>query len=88
MAIFSFNQYKAPGIDNLDHRIIRKIFKYNATLLLDMYNSLRQLNYFPKDWRVGELGYFLKEGKPPEDARSYRRISLLPIFGKIFEKLY
>lgn len=65
VAIFSFNQDKAPGIDNIGHRIITKIFKANPTLLLDMYNSLLQLNYFPKDWRVGELVYFLKHGKPP-----------------------
>lgn len=87
VAIFSFNKDKAPGIDNIDHRILRNIFKNHHRLLLQMYNSLLYLNYFPKAWKIGELVYFLKPGKPPDDPGSYRPISLLPIMGKVFEKL-
>ena len=52
-----------------------------------MYNVLLQLNYFPQAWKVGELVFFKKEGKSPSLHTSYRPITLLPIFGKIFEKL-
>lgn len=86
-AIFSFNKNKAPGSDNIDHIVIRSIFKTQENLLLDMYNKLLQLNYFPKDWKIGELVFFKKEGKSETSAHSYRPISLLPIFGKIYEKL-
>ena len=52
-----------------------------------MFNTLLCLNYFPKAWKVGELVYFKKAGKPTNQESSYRPISLLPILGKIFEKL-
>ena len=57
------------------------------TLLQIMYDSLLALNYFPRAWKEGELVYFRKEGKPPHLPTSYRPITLLPILGKIFEKL-
>lgn len=52
-----------------------------------MYNKLLQLNYFPTEWKRGELVYFLKKGKAPDDENSYRPISLLPTMGKVLEKL-
>lgn len=87
LAIYSFHKHKAPGRDNIDHIITRKIFTDQPHLLLTMYNSLLRINYFPREWKVGELVYFLKGNKDPTQATSYRPISLLPIFGKIFEKL-
>lgn len=52
-----------------------------------MYNSLLNLNYFPKQWKTGELVYFLKPNRPQNEADSYRPISLLPILEKIYEKM-
>lgn len=86
-AIFTFNKNKAPGPDEIDHNMIRAIFQKHHQLLLKMYNCLLKLNYFPAAWKEGELVYFLKEGKPPELHTSYRPITLLPILGKIYEKL-
>lgn len=86
-AIFSFDKNKAPGPDNLDHYITRNLYKTQSTLLLDMYNSLLYLNYFPKQWKIGELVYFLKPNRPQNEADSYRPLSLLPTLGKVYEKM-
>lgn len=86
-AIFSFNINKAPGLDNIDHIISRNLFKKQAPLLLSMYNAALDLNYFPLDWKRRELVYFLKPNKKPEKPDSYRPILLLPVFGKVYEKL-
>lgn len=86
-AIYSFNKNKAPGPDQIDHIIIRKIYTLNPTILLEMYNSLLKLNYFPPPWKVGELVYFHKTDRPRDDYCSYRPITLLPILGKIYEKM-
>ena len=86
-AIFSFNPDKAPGPDHIDHRLVRAIFLRHPLLLLSLFNSAFSLNYFPRAWKEGELVFFRKEGKPPHLASSYRPITLLPIFGKVYEKL-
>ena len=49
-AIFSFDQNKAPGPDQIDHRMIRAIFLKFPDLLLQMYNSVLSPNYFPIAW--------------------------------------
>lgn len=87
-AIYTFNKNKAPGPDNIDHYILRNIYYQNPLLLLDMYNSLLRINYFPTDWKTGEIVYFLKTHKPPDDYNSYRPVTLLPTFGKVFKKCY
>lgn len=86
-ALMSFNKNKAPGIDEIDHIILRNLLKSQQHLLLKMYNSLLHLNYFPEPWKIGEAVYFLKKGKPPEETSSYRPITLLPVFGKVLEKI-
>ena len=85
--IFSFNPNKAPGPDAIDHHILRALFTGLSDVLLQMFNTLLDLNYFPTAWKKGELVYFKKEGKPDGIASSYRPITLLPILGKVFEKL-
>lgn len=48
-AIYSFNINKAPGYDQIDHRIIRNIYVNIPHVINDMYNKLLELNYFPSD---------------------------------------
>lgn len=86
-AIYSFSNRKAPGVDNIDLYVIKNIFLHHGQLLTNMFNALLKLNYFPTIWKKGELVYFLKKNKNPELADSYRPITLLPFFGKIYEKL-
>ena len=38
-------------------------------------------------WKTAEVIMILKPGKPATEATSYRRISLLPVLSKLFEKL-
>jgi hypothetical protein len=44
--------------------------------------------YFPGQWKVSQIVTKLKPGKPAEDVKSYRPISLLQILSKGFEKLF
>jgi hypothetical protein len=42
----------------------------------------------PGQWKVSQIVTILKPGKPAEDVKSYRPISLLPVLSKVFEKLF
>lgn len=46
-----------------------------------------RLSYFPAQWKVALIIMILKPGKKPEQTKSYRLISLLPVMSKILEKL-
>jgi hypothetical protein len=52
-----------------------------------MFNSALFLGYFPDQWKVAQIIFLLKPGKPPHELQSYRLISLLPVVSKVFEKL-
>lgn len=86
-AIYSFNKKKAPGPDNIDHLILRSVFETIPETILNMFNSCLNLNYFPSAWKLGELVFFRKEHKPENIPSSFRPITLLPVFGKVYEKL-
>ena len=43
--------------------------------------------YFPDQWKVATIIMCQKPGKPPNDVKSYRPISLLPVISKLFEKI-
>lgn len=86
-AMYSFNRNKAPGYDNIDHPIIRTIYKTTPDIIRNMYNAALSINHFIDSWKIGEIVYFHKQNKPISDSKSYRPITLLPIMGKIYEKI-
>ena len=55
--------------------------------LTNLINAAFQLRYVPRLWKVAEVLMIAKPGKPPQEATSYRPISLLPVISKPFEKL-
>lgn len=52
-----------------------------------MNSVILSLNYFPNAWKLGEIVLFLKtkQNKLNMEASSYRPVSLLQMFGKIFK---
>ncbi|GBP76391.1 Probable RNA-directed DNA polymerase from transposon X-element [Eumeta japonica] len=50
-----------------------------------MFNSLKRLQFFPMEWKVTQIVMLLKPDKQPEEAKSYRTISLLLTPSKIYE---
>lgn len=56
-------------------------------LLTYLYNSMLRLSYFSLIWKFSTIILTHKLNKPKNEASSYRLISLLPILGKLFEKI-
>lgn len=78
---------KAPGHDRIDGRIVKNLATKFFKLIYNIYNKCFQLNYFPKIWKKSIIVFFTKKNKNHKQPSSYRPISLLPVMGKLLERL-
>ncbi|GBN28169.1 Putative protein in type-1 retrotransposable element R1DM [Araneus ventricosus] len=83
----SMNKNGAPGIDGWSLDFIREIFIANRQWFLKVLNFCLRMGYFPNVWKTAKVLLIPKGGKDVSQYESYRSICLLPIRGKVFEKL-
>ena len=79
--------HKAPGKDGITAMMTKRMGNVASFRLLDIMNECLKTGYFPKSWKEAVLVIILKPGKNKHEIGSYRPISLLNIFGKLFEKI-
>ena len=65
--------------------MLRHLSKHALQHLTLLFNSILQLGYFPTIWKSAKVIPVHKPNKPPEDANSYRPISLLSSISKLLE---
>ena len=78
---------KAPGPDQITARMIQELPSSGQQTLLQLYNAMLRLEYWPTTLKQARVIMILKPGKRANEVTSYRSISLLAIISKIFEKL-
>lgn len=79
---------KTPGPDLLEVAIIKAAWPSIGEQYTRLYNACLQHGIFPRNWKIGKIHAVLKgRDKDATLASSYRPICLLPIPGKILEKL-
>lgn len=83
----NLNPKKAPGFDLITGEILKHLPRKGIVMLTYLFNAAFRLKHMPACWKVAEVIMLPKPGKQPNDAKSYRPISLLPIISKLFEKL-
>ncbi|KAL0809148.1 hypothetical protein ABMA28_011383 [Loxostege sticticalis] len=84
----SFNPRKAPGQDGLTADICCAAIALNPALVLSIANRCLSLSHFPTKWKEAVVVVLRKPGKSDYTLpKSYRPIGLLPVLGKIVEKM-
>ena len=84
--IKNFNPAKAHGWDGISIRMIKICDQSVIHPLIIIFHKAIRTGVFPESWKRGNLvPVHKKESK--NLVKNYRPISLLPICGKIFEKL-
>lgn len=73
---------KAPGLDHFTNGIARSCYLADPGKMLKIYNMCLQERTFPDQWKTGRLVLLPKPG-----ASKFRPITLLSVFGKIYETL-
>ena len=84
--IRKLNPNKAHGHDEIPVRIIKMFDKSISKQLFIIYKNCIKYKYFPKKWKMANVvPVHKKNGK--KLVKNYRPIPILPISGKILEKL-
>lgn len=78
---------KAPGHDLIDALIVKNFCRSCNTYVRRLFTTCLQYGHFPYQWKKGLVIFFKKRNKDGFSARSYRPITLLPIIGKILERI-
>ncbi|GBP31098.1 RNA-directed DNA polymerase from mobile element jockey [Eumeta japonica] len=78
---------KCPGYDLVDAILLKQLPKKGLLLILAIFNACPRLSFYPSQWKIAQVVMIRKPGKPAHDVTSYRPISLLPVVGKLLEKL-
>jgi len=79
---------KAPGYDLITGKVLQELTQKCLRAITQIYNAILRIEYFPCQWKVGQIIMIVKPGKKnPHDLTSYRPISLLPLLSKILEKI-
>ncbi|KPJ08991.1 Retrovirus-related Pol polyprotein from type-1 retrotransposable element R1 [Papilio machaon] len=87
-AASSFNPKKAPGPDGLTADICLVAITLDPELFLEIANRCLALACFPRRWKEAAVVVLRKPNKENyTHPKAYRPIGLLPIMGKILEKM-
>lgn len=78
----------APGIDGITAAIVKWAWKATSDEMWLMLSKCIIEGVFPDLWKTGRLVVLPKgNGKPLSDPKAYRPITLLPILGKLLERV-
>jgi len=80
------NQKKAPGLDVVTARMLTELSKGLVNLMYK-FNTILQLEYWPKSLKIAQIIMIPKPGKNPMDVSPYQPINLLLTISKVLEKL-
>ena len=84
--IRALNINKAHGHDSISIRMIKTCDESLLKPLLTLFKNSHKLSYYPDIWKKSNIIPAHKKNDK-QLLNNYRPISLLPIFGKIFEKI-
>ena len=84
--IKSINITKSSGLDNINSMVIKETFAILLPEVTRMFNLSIQTTKFPDAWKKASVVPIPKTGDLT-NIKNYRPISLLPLPGKVLEKL-
>ena len=77
----------SPGEDQIFNAMLKHLPVITKEYLLEFLNLIWTQGSFPEAWKKATILPILKPGKPPNDPKSYRPISLTCSICKLFERM-
>jgi len=81
------NNKSSPGSDGIRWKHLKILHKKRPKLLTDLMSACLRYGVFPTEWKEAFVSFIPKGDKPPNEAGSYRPISLLSYLGKLLEAI-
>lgn len=78
---------KSSGPDAIPIFVLKKLPVSVHEVLAKLINCILSIGYYPSTWKAAHVIPIHKPGKPANEAKSYRPISLLNSLSKILEKV-
>ena len=86
-AIKNLKPRKAAGPDGIHNEMLKNLSQKAVDCLLKVINSSWRSSNVPYLWKQGLIKPMFKSGKPRNDIKSYRPITLTSVVGKLAERL-
>ena len=80
------NEFKKEKASDISARLLKRVKDQISGHLSGFINNFMELGTFPKISKIGKVSSIFKKGDY-QLFDNYRPISVLPIFGKFFEKV-
>ena len=77
----------SPGIDHITYNVIKQLRYEIHEHIIKIYNYCLQHAYYPREWKQGTIITIPKPNTNHKKPANYRPITLLPVLGKMFEKI-
>lgn len=77
----------APGPDGVSNQSLKNLDLKFLPLLLEYFNNVWRSGVVPEEWRTSVVLPKLKSGKTPDQAASFRPISLTSCICKLMERI-
>lgn len=85
--VYRFGKNKAPGPDGITADILRAMFEANSDGFTRCFSLCLLSHHFPDPWKQGTVVMIPKNKPGSLTPSSFRPITLLPLFGKVLERL-
>lgn len=84
--IDSIDLQKSSMIEGINTKLFKDCLLCTAEKIVTLFNRILSEGTFPKEWKIACVIPIFKSGNR-KSVSNYRPISLLPLIGKLFEKL-
>ena len=85
--LWSINIHTAAGPDELPAALLKRFKDAISPCITRVMNASICMNTFPTSWKLANVAPIWKNKGSRTDAANYRPISVLPVLGRVFEKL-
>ena len=77
----------STGVDGISVKTLKNLLPTIEKAILNLVNTTIGTTQYPKILKIAKIVPLLKQGKPPNDALSFRGINLLPSIGKVIDRI-